>query len=254
MKRRKVLAMLMTAVMTFTSIAPQNALLVRAEDDVVIESVSDEDADAETSDDAAVSEDTAVLADEADAAEEKELPAGIKGMPESYVMSAEEKTIKANVASHNVAGEVKAAVAGVDYTSDEVLLLADDEEYAELVAEAYGAELESFDGYVAVLDLSKSGLSVADAVAIGADPSYDIPAVEANYLIKVETGYEGWTNEEIEGYSRWKYRNTEDGWIDEVGKMSNRDPYLNPDDINYQWFQEVIGSYGAWGVYGYDFS
>ena len=54
MKRRKVLALLMTAVMTFTSVAPQSAIMVQAEDSVVIESVS-ENEDAEiVSDDAVV--------------------------------------------------------------------------------------------------------------------------------------------------------------------------------------------------------
>ena len=42
MKRRKVLAMLTTAVMTFTSLAPEGVLLVRAEDDATEEVVTEE--------------------------------------------------------------------------------------------------------------------------------------------------------------------------------------------------------------------
>ena len=52
MKRRKVLAMLMTAVMTFTSLAPESALMVQAEDGIVIEEVSEEETDASASENA----------------------------------------------------------------------------------------------------------------------------------------------------------------------------------------------------------
>ena len=72
MKRRKVLAMLMTAVMTFSSVAPETALRVHAEDGIVIEEVSEEDAAEE-----AASENEAVSADEAEenAAEEEAVSA-----------------------------------------------------------------------------------------------------------------------------------------------------------------------------------
>ena len=267
MKRRKVLAMLMTAVMTFTSVAPQSAIMVQAEDSVVIESVS-ENEDAETvSDDAVVEEEeTTVSADAVEAgseeaaeeneaqAEESGLPAGIKGMPEGYVLSDQALSIKKNAAANDVAKMTAAAVEGKDYVKDKAFFLADDEEYAKTVAEAYNAELESYDGYVAVIDLSNSGLTVAEAVAVGADISNNMPVIEADYIVTVETGYENMTQEEIDEYRSYIYKNTENGWLDEVYKMAKPDPNLLPGSLNYQWWHDAVGSYGAWGVNGYDFS
>ena len=311
MKRRKVLALLMSAVMTFTSVAPETALMVHAEDDVVIEEVSEEGETASeigddssdehddvttteeavygneaeeaaedtasqneaedagetetVSDNVAVSENAAEETDtvsENKAVSENEaeeiilsvLPYGLKGMPADYVMSEQERAIKDDAAAHDLAGGVAVFTEGIDYEPATVYFLADDEEYAETVADAYNAGLKSFDGYVATLDLSNSGMTVAEAVAIGADPAYNMPAVDADYIITVGTGYEGWTDDEINGYSFWGRKPEETGWEDIVGKMGNRDPRLNPSDKNYQWWHDVVGSYAAWGVMGYDFS
>ena len=150
MKRRKVLAMLMTAVMTFTSVAPQSAIMVQAEDSVVIESVS-ENEDAETvSDDAVVEEEeTTVSADAVEAgseeaaaeeneaqAEESGLPAGIKGMPEGYVLSDQALSIKKNAAANDVAKMTAAGGEGTETVKDKALCRTADEEYEQTVAEA----------------------------------------------------------------------------------------------------------------------
>ena len=177
MNKKKVLSMMMTAVLTFTSVAPQLALSANAEGDMIIEEVNEEDTvsdnDSEEAPEEGVSKNEAfndtVSENEADSISENEpgivsgneavsenetderaLPGGIKGMPEGYMLSERESEIKADMISHGVLATLKDAVAGVDYIEDRVYCIADTEEYAQQIADAYGIELVEYAYTVAI--------------------------------------------------------------------------------------------------------
>ena len=75
MKRRKVLAMLMTAVMTFTSVAPETAMVALAGDDAEVDVAAEE------------------------------LPFDLKGMPAGYVLDEKQIEMKADL-KENAADEL----------------------------------------------------------------------------------------------------------------------------------------------------
>ncbi len=281
MNKKKVLSMMMTAVLTFTSVVPQPALYANAEGDVIIEEIGEEDPGDETvSNDVAeavsenategvsdndaegesvsenntetVSDKEAVSENEAD---EKVLPEGIKGMPEGYTLSETEACIKADMVSHDVPGELKNAVAGVDYVEDQVYCTADTEEVALQIADAYSIELVEYNYKVAIFSTKDSGLSVPEIVALGADPGLELPPLSPDYI-----SYE--SRQDIDGSARISsidydpVKNETLGWEEVIQKyIPHRDPYLYPDNMDYQWWHDMMDTYPAWGAYrGVDFS
>ncbi|MCR4762800.1 MAG: S8 family serine peptidase, partial [Lachnospiraceae bacterium] len=175
------------------------------------------------------------------------LPEGVPGMPEGFTLSKEAMEWKEDAAAHHVTDELKEAVAGRDYAENQVFFLADSEEYAQTVAAAYGAVLLKYDQGVATLDLTDSGLTVEEAVAIGADPANGMPLVEPNYRL-----YEPDPDTAGEGIAVQAVRPEElvgsTSWEDWYYAMENPDPLLDPSNPNYQWWHDAIGDYGAWGM------
>ncbi|MCR4642693.1 MAG: S8 family serine peptidase, partial [Lachnospiraceae bacterium] len=231
MKRRKVLAMLTTAVMTFTSLAPEGVLLVRAEDD-------------------------------ATEAEAEVLPYGLTGMPDSYVPDAEELEMKAFLKENEALESLNGMTPGVDYVEGSVICLADDEEEAKTIAEAYNAELISYAQGVAELRLPES-MSVADALSVAQDENYRLPVVEPNYLVhRVDPDIEDViVSEEYELENAVEDGNGTDKapeatWQDWVlgsvtapAMLNNPDLYIkDPSSPYYQWYHETIGTYNAWAT------
>ena len=299
MKKKKLISILMTAVLTFTSVAPQSALYANAEGDVIVEEISEEDAGDETvsndeaeedtlsdntaeeesilenecvsgndaesiSEDeaASVSENEAVSENEVyeetvsgNAADEKELPAGIKGMPEGYALSEREAEIKADMINHDVLVELKNAVAGVDYVEDQVYCVAETEEYAQQIAEAYGIELVEYNYQVAIFSTKDSVMEVPELVEISADPDLELPPLSPNYLA-YENKQDPVEYAQINSIDYNAKKNETLGWEEVIQKyIPNRDPYLYPDNASYQWWHDMMDTYPAWGAYrGVDFS
>ena len=232
MKRRKVLAMLTTAVMTLSTIAPDYALMVRAEDDVVAEE---------------------------EAVTEEVLPYGLKGMPEGYTLDAEELEMKASLQENEVLTVLQGMKEGGDYVEDTVICLAEDEEEAQTIAKAYNAELICYAQGVAEIRLPET-LSVAEALSVAQDEKYDLPVVEPNYITRLddpeEIDFSGFIPDSWEAGSdsTTAAKTPAMTWKDWVmgdsttpALMSNPDTYLrDPASPYYQWHLEAVDTYKAW--------
>lgn len=237
MKRRKVMALLMTAVMTFTSVAPDTALVAFAEGE-----------------DAAV--DVAV----------EELPFDLKGMPEDYVLDEEQIDMKADMQEHDVLGALQELVEGVDYIADTVICLADSEEEAQAVAAAYNGELINFGQGVAEIKLN-GNITVSQAVSVAQDTSYNMPVVEPNYSVQIKEEFEEEmsfgeldadadvdvdVDEDADDEAKKPMATWEDFVLGKNGAaplLNNCDPYLKDPSANfYQWMHDQIDTYGAWEI------
>lgn len=100
----------------------------------------------------------------------------------------DEEKIRAALIEHDILSSLKNMTPGKDYAEGQVIISADDREYAEHAAEVYGGSLVSFEYGLGVIGLPDS-LSVYDAVSKGlnaADPSgdssVDYPPVEPDYF------------------------------------------------------------------------
>lgn len=207
-------------------------------------------------------DDAAVIIDTADTAVsyEGELPYGLTGMS-NYTPSTSDLHIKQEIMVHDVTGNLDKLASGTDYAPDQVIFEANSEAYANEVAKAYNAELISYRPGIATLRLDTAQISVAQAVALSADPAVPLPPVCPNYITKLTDPIpsSGLTSEELSGalnpegtyvqpydWSFWK----EKGWTD-----PGLDPdatFEDPDDDGkvkktYQWMHDTVGSYAAWG-------
>ncbi len=180
--------------------------------------------------------------------EEEEKEKLFPGMPEGYVLSAEEMAAKQALDANGVVEALAEAVPGVDYVDGEVFFIADTPEYAQLVADAYGAVLAEYAGGVAVLTLN--GASVLDAVTTAADMNNNMPAVEANYIYGIipepDVG--------LDDASTFAYRD-ENGvsvngsWKAWYESTANPDTYMSqPSSYYYQYMHDIVNTYEAWGV------
>jgi uncharacterized protein YjdB len=133
---------------------------------------------------------------------------------------------------------------GVDYVPGELICIAASVEEAEAVADFYCGKLKSFNYGVATIDLSESSFSVADAFEKALNPELDFPLVEPNYIIPFEEPCEEVIDveQEIPGLLKGS------AWSEQYYDNGHDDPWLNPTHSNYQWYHDVIETYGAWGV------
>ena len=115
---------------------------------------------------------------------QKELPYGLTGMPEDYVMSDSTLADKQAQWDNNVAGVLETMTPGKDYIENEVLVNAESEEEAQMIATAYNADLVSFNGHFAVLHLNT--VTVREAVAAGMDTELMLPPVDPNYIVTLD--------------------------------------------------------------------
>ncbi len=201
-----------------------------------------------------------------ESASEEELPFGLSGMPEDYVLSEEQTEIKEEMAEHHVLSDLEDMEPGVDYEENEVVILAEDRKEAELIAEAYNGRLASFRYGVAVIELAENEVSVEEAVSAGMDTDNNLPAVEPNYIVTIEE--EAVVEEEADNeqtnasiasvsnaVSSGKARQDYDSFY---ASLTDPDPFLdvsNPKCIAdnekfpcYQWWHDMIHSYTAWGM------
>ncbi len=192
-------------------------------------------------------------------AEPKELPCGFAGMPAGYEFSEEELAAKRVLTEMGIVDAVRN---GGSYVEGELVLSTTSEEYAELAAQAYCAELVSFDGYLAVIQLSDA--TVPEAVEAAADMELPLPAVEPNWIcfeapVSCELAepdveeqaltaryWQDWYNYVVSRYGSSKvdpllrYPYNQDYTVYDDGSTST--------DYCYQWQHDAVHSYTAWGV------
>ena len=174
------------------------------------------------------------------------LPYGFRGMPDDYEFSAEQMEAKCSLKEHDVVNALKNMTPGYDYVEGELLFLTEDPEYAALVAEAYNAELSSFESGVAVITLCDN--TVEEAMEVAADPEIPMPPVDPNYLSRfpVAPSYRP-VLKSSKLMSAAVPQKLE--WADIGTMLTDPDPYLtNPASDEYQWMHGAVNSYAAWGV------
>ena len=170
------------------------------------------------------------------------------GMPEGYTLSAEQIAGKQALNAYGVVDTLCEAVAGVDYADGEVFFLADTLEYAQTVAEAYGAELTEYASGVATIKLN--GATVLDAVTAAADMNNNMPIVEANYIYKIEPVIKT----DSGNVSTYAYRDetglaVKGSWKTWYESTDSPDTYMSsPGGWGYQYMHDVVNTYEAWGV------
>ena len=110
---------------------------------------------------------------------------------------------------------------GKAYVSNQILLLADDEEEARVFAAAFAGELVSYSAGVAVVELNQEDdevkVSVKDAVMASLDAANNLPVA----------------------------------WPNTIYQAYEADPAMNPKETNYQWQHDVADTTYAWEE-GYD--
>ncbi|MBR5407829.1 MAG: S8 family serine peptidase [Lachnospiraceae bacterium] len=179
--------------------------------------------------------------------EQEELPFGLTGMYEGFKVSAQDMHDKRDMAVHNVLDQLSSMEAGVDYVEDEVFFLADSKEYAEEVAKAYNAELDSYRYGVAVLKLDLSKISVIEAVEAGMDIKLNLPHVEPNYYGYIEPEITADPTAADMGIAAYSDVSERQSYSSLYGTYVH-DPYLNPTSNRYEWYHDMINTYAAWGV------
>lgn len=193
---------------------------------------------------------------------EENIPYDLAGMEPDWTPDAEELALKEDIREHDIAGSVAGLTPGYDYAENEVLLLTDDEAYAREAAEAYKAQLISFHDGVAVIGLDPSVISVSEAVRLGSDPAYNLPAVCPNYKTYItdpepsgdmiidktdELAADGGTYVDNPDWQYWNEQYN-DPALDPFFEFAE-DPE-NPEykKFGFQWMLGNVGCFKAWNM------
>lgn len=99
-----------------------------------------------------------------------------QGFPQGYELSRAELDAKALLTDLKVLEALLESQPGVDYVEDEIIVMAEDAEYAELSAVAYNGSLVSYADGVAVIRLTDA--SVLEAIEAAADMDFAVPAAD----------------------------------------------------------------------------
>lgn len=193
--------------------------------------------------------------------EEKEGLEGFSEMPSTYKLTREQMRSKEDLSVH--LSEISNYDEGSDYVKGEVITFAESEEEAQMIAEAYNAEIVSFEYGILTLKLNKKD-SVSKAIRAAANEELNLPAVWPNYYRyafseenmaednQAESGessnIEITTEEyEIESYAADTQISGEDYTeSDYLSVLAYDDECLKPASASYQWHHTVIGSAYAW--------
>ncbi len=186
------------------------------------------------------------------------LPYGLKGMPTGYSLRAEDKALKARTRS--TVEDIAKMIPGTDYAPDQIVYITDTREEAETVAEAYNAVLVKYQYGVATAMLT-GGLTVAQAVEVGSDESYNMPIVSPNFISELEepTAAKDAPDEGVPeaqesdaGISWWEdwYYRYEEPALKPGYLFKDKDPFdpsgEGTDTKGYQWMHDAVGTYDAW--------
>lgn len=164
------------------------------------------------------------------------------GMGAGYTFSMAQSEMRETLQLH--AEELDMVREGIDYVSNQIVVMATNNEEAEAYAKAYGGRLEAFRGNMALIELNEGmitnteegeeSVSVMDAVKASLNEKNGLPAAWPNYYWQ----YCGEVEEII----------SDESGAEEVVAMYN-DPELEKSsqgDENYQWYHSLIGSKYAW--------
>ncbi|MBQ9382763.1 MAG: S8 family serine peptidase [Ruminiclostridium sp.] len=224
MKKQKILALLLSAAMLVTQAVP---------------------AYAQSPDDAAPADEVSAPA---------ALPYGLKGMPDGYKAGNSELKSKTRASS----AELGKLTPGVDYAARQIIYLADSREEAEVIAEAYNAELVKFQFGVATAKLT-GDITVAQAVEVGADADLNMPLVSPNYITEMEepvqadeSAYDAPESDELAStWEEWWLQLSDPaltpGYYAEVRSAEHPDD-PGTETKGYQWMHDAIGTYEAWAT------
>lgn len=167
-------------------------------------------------------------------------PDGFSDMPADYRLTAFQRELKADMFS--TLNRFKEDEEGEIFAADQVITFAKGIEEAELIAEAYQAEIVYFD--MGVLTMKLGGRNtVKTALLAAADMDNNLPPVWPNYIRELygETTPElEITEEEILSPETYEQA------LNEL--TGYNDPYLKFEDSCYQWFHTTIGSTYAWAA------
>ena len=178
---------------------------------------------------------------------------GFVGMPDGYKLSASQIERKRSIAAH--IDDVEDFREGADYAEGELVTSAESIEEAEMIAQAYNAEIIEFSWGILTLKLNKD-FSVERAVRVAANVDLNMPAVWPNYICytageePAETADDSVEGIEIE-MSEYEVNDSEavaeeDSELSYASALEFNDPYLELDSSQYQYHHEVIGSAYAW--------
>ncbi len=209
--------------------------------------------------------------EEAAGAEDEEQKEDYTGLSDDYKLTSKQMESKRELASR--LHEISAYEEGVDYVEGQVITLAQTQEEAELIAEAYHAQIVQFDYGVLTLQLGRQD-TVNRAMRAAADMEMNLPAVWPNYYryaygeitdeaVPAEVVQDSTIADETQNASEQddlieinieEYEIETDGVTDATGQTEDSylealgydDPYLQSTSTYYQYYHTTIGSPYAW--------
>lgn len=173
---------------------------------------------------------------------ESSLPYGFAGTPEGYTLTEETLSEKQRLLEKNVLSAFEQLEAGTHYEENAIMFWADTEEEAQLIAQAYSAQLCSYGNFIGVAQLTTA--TVGQAFAAALDAELALPLVEPVYIseapvISDEVPADG----TVSAFGIWAPELQQ--WED----FKDGDPALRyPNSYNYPWYHDMVNTYGAWGV------
>ena len=213
--------------------------------------------------------------EEAAGVEDEEQKEDYTGLPDDYKLTSKQMESKRELASR--LNEISAYEEGVDYVTGQVITLAQTQEEADLIAEAYHAQIVQFEYGVLTLQLGRQD-TVNKAMRAAADMEINLPAVWPNYYRyaygeiteeasdfagEMQDGaLEDGTQDSIQEQDDLieinieEYEIETDGVTDATGQTEDSylealgydDPYLQSTSTYYQYYHTTIGSPYAWAA------
>lgn len=217
------------------------------------------DSDEKTVDSSEAEDGSTVSGNEIDETSEAPGLDGFSDMPSNYKLTPFQQEMKADML--DTLSQLNEKEEGVSYAEGQVYTFAGSREEAEMIAEAYHAEIVNYSMGVLTLRLS-GNKTVKAALQAASNMENSLPAVWPNYRrelygeVGIETGestVSGLEVEEEEYSIDDEIPRQEDGILSPdayeqaLSELSGGyDPYLSTDSPYYQWFHNTIGSPYAW--------
>ena len=177
---------------------------------------------------------------------------GIMSMPSDYNLTSEQKQMKSALSASM--GDFDDSAEGVQYVEKQVFTFADSREEAEVIAEAFHAELIEYDEGIAVLRLQET--SVGETLRAAAAADNNLPAVYPDYYRYIHVAEEQQNDSaltvteeeyELEGYSSDESLSEEPSLeLYEQVVETLGEPNMAYDSPYYQWQHVNVGSVYAW--------
>jgi hypothetical protein len=114
--------------------------------------------------------------------------ASLPGMPEGYVLTAEQLAEKKEQADSGAVADIEVMQPGVHYVANEFIFLAGDKEEAAIIAGAYGGELVQYTGGLGVARLPQDApYTLKDLIVASADVGNNLPPISVNLIYKANS-------------------------------------------------------------------